>query len=49
MIEVSRIVWESYPKNVRDVYAKTKVSELNLEYHRARGTWWEYGGTILQA
>ena len=38
MIEVSRIVWESYPKNVKDVYAKTKVSELNLEYHWARGT-----------
>ena len=49
MIEVSRMVWDIQPKNVKVVYAKTEISVLYPEYRRARGTRWEYGGTILQA
>ena len=43
------MTWESHPESVRDAYAKTEVGMLYLEYHQARETRWEHGGTILQA
>ena len=43
------MVWEGQPKDVRVVYAKGEDSQQYPEYRQTRETWWEAGGTTLQA
>ena len=41
--------WEAPPQKVRALYPELRIaSRYEPEYHGARGTLWEAGGTTLQ-
>ena len=40
-MKVRGTAWEGRPENVRVMYSKARVRELNPEYHGTRGIQWE--------